>query len=76
MLTGETLLSVLLAACLSLIVGLIACFLLSADWRIKPLRDMYERLYKKKDEIGLDVYLLLFSTLIRDYMLFLVKNSI
>lgn len=43
----EILFSVLLAASLSLIVGLIACFLLAADWRIKPLQDMYERLYKK-----------------------------
>jgi len=47
MLIWETLLSVLLAASLSLIIGLITCFLLGSDWRIKPLRDMYERLYKK-----------------------------
>jgi len=43
----EILFSVLLAASLSLIIGLIACFLLGSDWRTKPLRDMYERLYEK-----------------------------
>ena len=47
MLIGETLLLVLLAASLSFIIGLMACFLLASDWRTKPLRDMYERLYEK-----------------------------
>jgi len=44
---GETLLSVLLAASLSFIIDLMACFLLASDWRIKPLRDVYERLYEE-----------------------------
>jgi len=43
----ETLVSVLLAASFSFIIGLMASFLLASDWRIKPLQDMYERLDEK-----------------------------
>ena len=43
----ERLLSVLLAVPFSIIIGLMICFRLGSDWRIKPLRDIYERLYEK-----------------------------
>jgi len=47
MIALELVLLVFLGVSFAFGVGVIACYLLSSDWRIKPMLDLYRRLYEK-----------------------------
>ncbi len=47
MITLELMLLVFLGVSFAFGVSVLACYVLSSDWRIKPMLDLYRRLYEK-----------------------------